>query len=82
MPLIQDHPMRYKLANELHARPFPSFSAHGTVAYLAIKQPQHAVSRDRERERLDLIALLDRFGAPTSSTGCYALFLAIWGGSN
>ncbi|MGA1761466.1 MAG: DUF3422 family protein, partial [Paracoccaceae bacterium] len=40
MPLIQDHPMRYKLSNELHARPFPSFKAPGTVAYLAIKEPE------------------------------------------
>ncbi|NBR33652.1 MAG: DUF3422 domain-containing protein [Rhodobacteraceae bacterium] len=74
MPLIQDHPMRYKLANELHARPFPSFSAPGTVAYLAIKQPQHAVSRDRERERLDLIALLDRFGTPHPQPGATHFF--------
>ncbi len=74
MPLIQDHPMRYKLANELHARPFPSFSAPGTVAYLAIKQPQHAVSRDREQERLDLIALLDRFGTPHPQPGATHFF--------
>lgn len=74
MPLIQDHPMRYKLANELHARPFPSFSAPGTVAYLAIKQPQHAVSRDREHERMDLIALLDRFGTPHPQPGATHFF--------
>ena len=74
MPLIQDHPMRYKLANELHARPFPSFSAPGTIAYLAIKQPQHAVSRDREQERLDLIALLDRFGTPHPQPGATHFF--------
>lgn len=74
MPLIQNHPMRYKLANELHARPFPSFSAPGTVAYLAIKQPQHAVSRDREQERLDLIALLDRFGTPHPQPGATHFF--------
>lgn len=74
MQLIQDHPMRYKLANELHARPFPSFSAPGTVAYLAIKQPQHAVSRDREQERLDLIALLDRFGTPHPQPGATHFF--------
>jgi len=74
MPLIQDHPMRYKLANELHARPFPSFSEPGTVAYLAIKQPQNAVSRDREQERLDLIALLDRFGTPHPQPGATHFF--------
>ena len=26
MPPIQDHPLRYQLANELHARPFPATS--------------------------------------------------------
>jgi uncharacterized membrane-anchored protein len=74
MPLIQDHPMRYKLSNELHARPFPSFHAPGTVAYLAIKQPEHAVSRDREHDRADLIALLDRFGAPHPQPGATHFF--------
>ena len=40
MSLITDHPLRYKLANELHARPFPSFRAPGVVAYLALKLPE------------------------------------------
>jgi hypothetical protein len=35
---IWDHPLRYELANELHTRPFPSVTAPGTVAFLALKQ--------------------------------------------
>ncbi|CAM4280717.1 DUF3422 family protein [Palleronia rufa] len=63
MTNIQDHTLRYALANELHARPFPSLSAPCFAAYLAIKQPADAARRDRERDRAHLIALLDRFGA-------------------
>ena len=74
MPLIQDHPMRYKLSNELHARPFPSFKAPGTVAYLAIKEPENAMARDRDQERNDLIALLDRYGAPHPQPGATHCF--------
>jgi len=62
MPLA-DHPLRYRLANELHARPFPSLSFPGQAVYLAIKQPKQAAKRDRAQDRAHLIALLDRFGA-------------------
>jgi uncharacterized membrane-anchored protein len=61
---IPDHPMRYALVNELHARPFPSLSAPCQVVYLAIKEPQSAHARDRSRERAHLLSLLDRHGAP------------------
>jgi len=62
MPL-KDHPLRYRLANELHARPFPSLGCPGQAVYLAIKQPSQAAKRDRAADRAHLIALLDRFGA-------------------
>ena len=61
---IADHPLRYPLSNELHARPFPELSAPCRAAYLAIKQPSGALKRDRSLDRAHLIALLDRFGAP------------------
>ncbi len=60
---IKDHPQRYPLNNELHARPFPELTAPSRAAYLAIKQPGEAVKRDRSLDRSHLIALLDRFGA-------------------
>ncbi|WP_425046129.1 DUF3422 family protein [Primorskyibacter sp. S87] len=69
MPTIQDHPLRYQLANELHARPFPALLGPATVAYVAFKQPNDAVQRDREQDRNHLIALLDRFGAPHPKPG-------------
>ncbi len=60
---IADHPLRYALNNELHARPFPELTAPCRAAYLAIKQPSGAAKRDRAQDRAHLVALLDRFGA-------------------
>ena len=69
MSPIPDHPLRYKLANELHARPFPSMGAPCTAVYIAIKQPQDAAHRDRSKDHEHLISLLDRFGAPHPQPG-------------
>ena len=63
MGQITDHPLRYQLANELHTRPFPTLSAPGTVAFLALKQSSDT-ERNREQDRALLLDLLDRFGAP------------------
>ncbi|WP_171235552.1 DUF3422 family protein [Ruegeria sp. HKCCA6837] len=63
MTPIDDHPLRYALANELHARPFPVASMPCTVAFLAIKKPEAAVARDRSQDLAHLINLLDRHGA-------------------
>ncbi len=63
MPPIADHPLRYPMANELHARPFPSVAAPSRAAYLAIKPAKNAAGRDRAKDRTHLIDLLDRFGA-------------------
>lgn len=59
-----NHPQRYALANELHARPFPEMQAPCSVAYLAIKQPSNAVHRSREEDRAHLLKLLEHYGAP------------------
>ncbi|MEM1073970.1 MAG: DUF3422 domain-containing protein [Pseudomonadota bacterium] len=69
MPPIDDHPLRYKMANELHARPFPTMHAPCTAAYIAIKQPDDAVSRDRTKDLAHLTALLDRYGATHPQPG-------------
>lgn len=69
MSPIEDHPLRYKLANELHARPFPSMTAPCTAAYVAFKQPEMAASRDRELDIAHLCQLLDRHGAPHPQPG-------------
>ncbi len=63
MPQIEDHPFRFTLANELHARPFPQVEAPCQVAYLAIKPVTDAARRERGRDWAHLLALLDRFGA-------------------
>jgi len=69
MPPLQDHPLRYDLANELHARPFPVMSSPSTVVFLAIKKPELAANRDRAADLLHLKALLDRHGAPHPQPG-------------
>ncbi|MZQ88254.1 DUF3422 family protein [Frigidibacter albus] len=63
MTPLQDHPLRYALTNELHARPFPSLEAPCEAVYLAIKQPVDAANRDRGADLAHLLALLDRHGA-------------------
>lgn len=63
MSVVPDHPLRYQLANELHARPFPTAAAPGWAVFLALK-PATGATLDRLAERAHLLALLDRFGAP------------------
>ena len=60
MPPIKDHPLRYPMSNELHARPFPTLNAPARAAYLALASD----APDKAAERAHLIALLDRYGAP------------------
>jgi len=63
MTPISDHPQRFALSNELHARPFPSLTSKGTAAFLAIKKSTGAMARAPEEDLAYLIQLLDRFGA-------------------
>ena len=67
--MIDDHPLRYQLANELHARPFPTVDVPGRAVFLAVKQPKDAARRDRDADRAHLIALLDRYGAAHPQPG-------------
>ncbi|MDG2340487.1 MAG: DUF3422 domain-containing protein [Paracoccaceae bacterium] len=60
---VNDHPLRYALSNELHARPFPLLKGPCRAVFLALKQPGAAESRDRSLDRAHLIDLLDRHGA-------------------
>ena len=66
MAPISDHPLRYALTGELHARPFPNVSAPQVVAFLAIKQAGDGDARDRDRgaDMAHLVALLQHYGAP------------------
>ncbi len=71
---LQDHPLRYDLVNELHARPFPALTVPSHALFLAIKLPHGAKSRDRDADRAHLTALLDRFGAPHPQPGATHYF--------
>jgi uncharacterized membrane-anchored protein len=64
MAAIKDHPLRYALNSELHARPFPSLSAPQVAAYIALRPPGDAATRDRSVDLEHLTALLKHYGAP------------------
>jgi len=74
MSPIQDHPLRYELANELHARPFPAVTGPSHALCLAIKQPENAAGRDRAADLAHLLSLLDRFGATHPRPGATHYF--------
>ncbi|MEO1777783.1 MAG: DUF3422 domain-containing protein [Pseudomonadota bacterium] len=69
MAPIEDHPLRYRLANELHARPFPSMRAPSAAIYVAFKQPEMAANRDRTQDLAHLHDLLDRHGVSHPQPG-------------
>ena len=64
-----DHPLRYELVNELHARPSPRLEAPLTAVFLAFKEPRDAAARDRARDLDHLAVLAHRHGAPAPQAG-------------
>ncbi|WP_299358965.1 DUF3422 family protein [uncultured Paracoccus sp.] len=68
-PIGPDHPLRYPLVNELHARPSPRIKAPCTVVMLGFKEPRDAVNRDRGRDLAHLADLTRRHGAPDPQPG-------------
>ncbi|GAA6182176.1 MULTISPECIES: DUF3422 family protein [unclassified Shimia] len=69
MSAITDHPLRYKLANELHARPFPTLDAPCRAVFIAWRIPPQQVGKQSGAEVAHLHDLLDRFGAPHPQPG-------------
>ena len=63
MPPIADHPERYALVNELHARPSARIAVPSVACFLAIKPAHQAAKRSRDKDRAHLLAMLDRHGA-------------------
>ncbi len=63
MPPIADHPQRYAMTNELHARPAAQIRIPSVAAFVAIKPEKNAAQRPREDDRAHLLDLLDRHGA-------------------
>ncbi len=49
MARIQDHDLRYALANDLHARPFPPLRAPCFAAFPAARKPGDSGGADRAR---------------------------------
>jgi uncharacterized membrane-anchored protein len=69
MSSLQDHPQRFPMVAELHARPFPALNAPCMATFVAFKQPLQAERRDRALDRDHLCALLDRHGTAHSQPG-------------
>ncbi|KFE34129.1 DUF3422 family protein [Thioclava atlantica] len=69
MTQTSDHPQRYALVNELHARPYPKIGVPGHAVYLAFKEPRDAAIRDRARDHAHLVDLLTRNGAELPQAG-------------
>jgi uncharacterized membrane-anchored protein len=61
MPLT-DHPLRYAMVNELHARPFPMLPVPATAVFVALIEEDGA-NRSRPADRAHLLDLLDRHGS-------------------
>lgn len=59
-----EHPLRYALVNELHARPSPRLGAPSTAVFLAFKETGDAAGRDRGRDAAHLAELVARHGGP------------------
>ena len=64
MATLEDHPARYALTGELHARPFPRLSTRGTAVFLVLRPAGDASDRDRAADLAHLRRLLDHYGAP------------------
>lgn len=72
MAPITDHPLRYKLNSELHARPFPSLTAPSMAVFLAVKTGVEPA--DRAADLAHLSALLDHYSAPKPEAGATHYF--------
>lgn len=57
-----EHPLRYALVNELHARPSPRIRAPSTCVFVAFKEPRDAANRDRGIDMAHLTELTNRHG--------------------
>ncbi len=58
MGILKDHPLRYDLANELHARPFPKVSGRSQAIFFA-----STLDGDSAAARAQLLDFLDLYGA-------------------
>ncbi|HJM94053.1 MAG: DUF3422 domain-containing protein [Alphaproteobacteria bacterium] len=59
MRTMQEHPLRYVLANEIHDRPFPDIGAPEQASYLVLFSSEDT----RQADRKHLLALCERYGS-------------------
>lgn len=71
--VIADHPERFALSNELHARPFPEIQAPCRAVHLSVISDEGA-ERDPELDWAHLTSLLDRYGAQHPAPGASHYF--------
>ena len=72
MSPITDHPLRYRVTSELHARPFPALEAPTTAVFLALKSEPG--KHDRRDDLALLTQLLEHYGAPKPDPGATHYF--------
>lgn len=68
-PLPSDHPLRYQLVGELHARPFPVLEVPSTAVFLAFHRDGEARAGGRESDRERLAQLTAHFASPPPEPG-------------
>ncbi|RJE80050.1 DUF3422 family protein [Paracoccus sp. JM45] len=64
MDPAREHPLRFELVNELHARPSPRMTVPSTAAFVAFKEPKDAANRDYSQDAAHLATLVARHGGP------------------
>ncbi len=67
--VLEDHPLRRELADELHARPFVELPPPGRVLFLALMPEQGAAARDPAQDLAHLAGFLDRHGGARPEPG-------------
>jgi uncharacterized membrane-anchored protein len=74
VPPLADHPLRYQLSNELHARPFPTVTTGSRAVFLALKHPDTMRAHSPQADTAHLLQLLDRYGAQHPQPGATHYF--------
>ena len=72
-PGLMDDDARFPIANELHARPFPSVNGSGYALCLALRDPD-AERVDPVESEARLLRLLDRYGVAHPAEGANHYF--------
>ncbi|MEL6767553.1 MAG: DUF3422 domain-containing protein [Pseudomonadota bacterium] len=66
---LDNHPRRYELTKELHARPFMPIAVPGRALMVAFKQERNAQERDPAADREHLLNFIERHGGPHPAPG-------------